>query len=174
MQAGTLIEQEQRKSGAPSVSELCELAAAGLVPMLDPEKQIFCDTYNRSEKGMNRERLSPRYTMMTLLGLHRYERSGRRPPVALSPVLNALLHDTSWISTAGDLGLLLWTCAELVPDRLPEVYREIGAQGALERFADGQLGYTMEVAWYLTGIANCYLSGHRDLPGLAEQTIVAR
>ena len=43
---------------------------------------------------MSRERLSPRYTMMTLLGLYRYERSGLRSPVAISPVLDALLRDT--------------------------------------------------------------------------------
>ena len=82
MQADTLIEREQRQAGAPSVSELCGLAVSGLVPMLDPKRQIFCDVYNRTEQGMRRERLSPRYTMMTLLGLHRYERSGRRSPIA--------------------------------------------------------------------------------------------
>jgi hypothetical protein len=32
----------------------------------------------------------------------------------------------------------------------------------------------MEVAWYLTGVASCYLAGHADLPGLAEQAIAAR
>jgi hypothetical protein len=174
MQAGTLIEQEQRKAGTSSVSELCDLAATGLVAMLDPERQIFCDVYNRTEQGMRREGLSPRYTMMTLLGLHRYERSGRHSPVAIAPVLNALLHDTGWIHSAGDLGLLLWMCAELVPERLPEVYRQVGAQGALARFADGRQGYTMEVAWYLTGIAHCYLAGHGDLSGLAEQAVAAR
>jgi hypothetical protein len=176
MQAGTLVEQEQieRKAGALGVSELCDLAASGLVPMLDPERQIFCDVYNRTEKGMRRERLSPRYSMMTLLGLHRYERSGRRSPVAIEPVLSALLHDTGWIRSAGDLGLLLWMCAELVPERLPEVYREVGAQGALKRFADGRQGCTMEVAWYLAGVANCYLAGHGDLPELEEQAVAAR
>jgi hypothetical protein len=168
------MEQEQGRVGGRSLSDLCDLAAAGLVPMLDPEKQIFCDIYNRTEKGMTRERLSPRYTMMTLLGLHRYERYGRRSPVAITPVLNALLRDTSWIGGAGDLGLLLWTCAELVPERLPEVYREVGAQGALARFSDGRQGHTMEVAWYLTGIVSCYLAGHGDLPGLAEQAVAAR
>jgi hypothetical protein len=142
--------------------------------MLDLERQMFCDIYNRTEKGMSRERLSPRYTMMTLLGLHRYEKSGLRSPVAISPVLDALLRDTSWIASAGDLGLLLWTCAELVPERLPALYREVGAQGALERFSDGKKGYTMEVAWYLTGIANCHLAGHADLPGLAAQAAAAR
>ena len=46
-------------------SPLCELAAANLVRMFDPEKQIFCDTYIRTENGMRRERVSHRYTMMT-------------------------------------------------------------------------------------------------------------
>jgi hypothetical protein len=174
MRAGTLIEQEQRKVGAPDTSELCDLAAAGLVEMLDPQRQIFCEIYNRTEKGMIRERLSPRYTMMTLLGLHRHERHGQRSPVSIAPVLDTLLHDTGWISGAGDLGLLLWTCAELVPERLPEVYHEVGAQGALARFSDGRQGLTMEVALYLTGIASCYLAGYSDLPGLAEQAAAAR
>ena len=147
------MEQNQVSVGERSTSELCDLAATGLVAMLDPDKQIFCDIYNRTDKGMIRERLSPRYTMMTLLGLHRYELSGRRSPVAIAPILDALLHDTGWIRSAGDLGLLLWTCAELVPGRLPEVYEAVGTQGALARFSDGQQGHTMEVAWYLTGIA---------------------
>jgi len=176
MQSGTLIEQEQeqKKVGPRIVSELCDLAAAGLAPMLDPKSHVFCDIYNRTANGMKRERLSPRYTMMTLLGLHRYERSGRRSSVAIPPVLDALLHDTGWIHSTGDLGLLLWTCAELVPERLPDVYEKVGARGALSRFSDGRQGRTMEVAWYLTGIANCYLAGHANLPGLAEQVVAAR
>lgn len=174
MQIDTLIDREPRESGERSVPELCDLAASGLVGMLDPKRQIFCDIYNRTEKGMIREGLSPRYTMMALLGLHRYERSGRRSPVAIAPILDSLLRDTSWIASAGDLGLLLWTCAELVPERLPDVYRKVGAQEALRRFSDGRQGYTMEVAWYLTGIANCYLAGYADLPGLGEQAVAAR
>ena len=174
MRFGVLVEQERREMGSRSISELCDLAAAGLVDMFDPQRQIFCDIYNRTENGMSRERLSPRYTMMTLLGLHRYELSGRRSPVPIIPVLDALLHDTSWIDSVGDLGLLLWTCAELAPERLSEVYQKIGAQGALLHFPDGRLGCTMEVAWYLTGIANCYLAGYADLPGLPEQAVAAR
>src|SRR5271166_4518425 len=166
--------QDQRMRGEPGVTELCDLAAAGLVPMLDPEKLIFCDIYNRTADGMTRERLSPRYTMMTLLGLHRYELAGKRSPVPIPAVLNALLADTNWISGVGDLGLLLWTCAELIPDRLPRIYQEVKAEGALKRFSDGQQGRTMEVAWYLTGIANCYLAGHDDLPGLPAQAAAAQ
>jgi len=174
MQSGALIEKEQRRVGARSISDLCDLAASGLVPMLDPGKNIFCDIYDRTETGMVRERLSPRYTMMTLLGLHRYEQSGRRSPVAISPVLETLLHDTSWINNAGDLGLLLWTCAELIPERVHEVYGKVGAQSALARFSDARRGHTMEVAWFLTGLANCHLSGSSNLPGLSQQIATAR
>src|SRR5271163_1113071 len=174
MLSSTLVEPERNKVSARSVAELCDLAANGLVDMLDPDRRMFCDIYNRTENGMIRKGLSHRYTMMTLLGLNRYEHSGRCSPIAVMSVLDALLADTSWIGSAGDLGLLLWTCAELVPNRLPEVYREVGALGALARFADGRDGSTMEVAWYLTGIASCYLAGHGNLPGLAEQSERAR
>ena len=182
MHSGTLLSDsvsgmahfEAKQGNRTSVSALCDMAAAGLVPMLDPEKGIFCDIYNQVAIGMIRLRLSPRYTMMTLLGLHRYELAGKRSPVAIAPVLNALLDDLSWIAGAGDLGLLLWTCAELIPDRLPAVYREVNAEGALTRFSDGQQGHTMEVAWYLTGIAACYLAGHKELPGLSKQAAEAR
>jgi len=169
MSSGTAVEREQWDVGGWSVAELCDMAARGLRPMLDEEKQIFCYTYEQTENGLERTGHSPRYTMMTLLGLHRYEASGRPSPVAIAPVLEALLRDTQWVNGAGDLGLLLWTCAELAPERLPGVYKELRAQEALKRFADGRLGSTMEVAWYLTGLAGCLQAGRSNLPGLEEQ-----
>ena len=174
MQLETSIEPEMTEASGRNTSALCDLAATGLVEMLDPKSSIFCDNYRKTEQGMSRERLSPRYTMMTLLGLHCYEGSGRRSPVAIAPVFEALLENTDWIGCAGDAGLLLWTCAELDPARLPEVYRTVGAQDALTRFPDGRRGCTMEVAWYLTGLAYCYLAGHGDLPGLSAQVEAAR
>jgi hypothetical protein len=174
MRSDTLTEQKREGKGTESIPELCDMAVAGLLKMLDPERHMFCEVFNRTDKGMSRERLSSRYTTMALLGLHRYEQSSGDSPIAMAPVLDALLHDTHWIGCAGDLGLLLWTCAELAPERLPEVYQRVKAENALERFADGQRGATMEVAWFLTGIASCYLAGYADLRGLAEQAVTAR
>lgn len=174
MHPSTVIEGDQWDVGGWSVAELCDMAAKGLRPMLDPEKQIFCYTYEQAEDGLARTGLSPRYTMMTLLGLHRYEVSGRPSPVATAPVLEALLQDTRRVNGAGDLGLLLWTCAELAPARVREVYEGLRAQEALTRFADGRLGSTMEVAWYLTGLVSCLQAGCGDLPGLAEQIRAAK
>lgn len=168
-----MIEQEQIGGRIRSIPELCDFAAAGLIVMFDPERQMFCDIYKSSEKGMIREGVSPRYTMMTLLGLHRYKLSGRRSPVVITSVVDTLLRDIGWINSVGDLGLLLWTCAELVPERLSEIYSRVQAPKALTRFADGQQGYTMEVAWYLTGLMSCCLAGNSDLPGLLEQARTA-
>jgi hypothetical protein len=142
--------------------------------MLDPQTQIFCDIYRRTEQGMVRQGQSPRYTMMTLLGLHRYEQAGQHSPIATEPILDALLRDLSWVQNTGDLGLLLWTCAEIVPEMVPAIYRKLGAETALGRFQDGRKGYSMEVAWYLTGLAFCQLASHTDLPGLMEQAAAAQ
>ncbi|HVU46957.1 MAG TPA: hypothetical protein VHD85_12560 [Terracidiphilus sp.] len=174
MRANLLEKTENMQALPTSTAELCHLAASGLVPMLDPKENIFCEIYARKKSGMQRQGLSPRYTLMTLLGLQRYERSGGRSPIDIAMVLETLLRDMSWLTNTGDLGLLLWTCAELVPDRMPQIYHNVSATEALTKFSDGRQGATMEVAWYLTGLAMCYLCGSADLPGLAEQVAAAR
>ncbi|HVN94209.1 MAG TPA: hypothetical protein VMT38_10960 [Terracidiphilus sp.] len=55
-----------------------------------------------------------------------------------------------------------------------EVYENCKAGDALSRFEDGRQGRTMEVAWYLTGLAACCSCGYSDLPGLMEQIAAAR
>ena len=174
MHPNTLDRPEHGQGMKVTIPELCELAATGLVAMFDPEKQVFCHTYIRTNRGMSRQGISHRYTMMTLLGLNRYQSSGRPSPVEILPVLDALLADTRWVTNIGDLGLLLWSCAELSPDRVPQTYEKLPVPDALTRFADGRQGCTMEVAWYLTGLAACCERGHTDLPGLAGQIAAAR
>jgi hypothetical protein len=174
MHLEALFEREQGVAGLRSVPELCNLAATGLRNMYDREKGLFCDIYSRTKSGMERQSISPRYTMMTLLGLRRYERAGGQSPVAVEPVLRTLLSDTSWIASAGDLGLLLWTCAEILPETVPETFRLVRASEALSRFSDARQGFTMETAWYLTGLVACYQAGFTNLPGFPEQIVAAR
>jgi hypothetical protein len=169
MQVEALFEREQGLAGLRSVPELCSLAVTGLARMYDPEQGLFCDIYARAESGMQRRGFSPRYTLMTLLGLRRLEYAGGCLPIAVEPVLRRLLSDTGWITSAGDLGLLLWACAEILPETVHGTYRRIGAADALSRFPDAQQGSTMEMAWYLTGLVACCHAGFSDLPGLPEQ-----
>jgi hypothetical protein len=156
-----------------NLNELIGLAARGLPQMMDPQSHLFCYKLKKTPNGLEREGVSHRYTMMTLLGLHRLEAMGHRSLVDIQSVLEVLLRDTKWNTGAGDLGLLLWTCAEVAPHRLPEVCDRTHPAGALKRFADGRYGYTMEVAWFLAGVARCFLVAPDDFADLAQDALEA-
>jgi hypothetical protein len=168
MQVGTLFEQQEDFAGLRTIPELRELALHGLTHMYVPKQSLFCQTYVRTKSGMQRQGISHRYTMMSLLGLHRLERFGGQSPVPIEPVLRKMVDNTDWITCAGDLGLLLWTCGEILPENVPAVFRQVCATEALSRFSDAQQGYTMEVAWLLTGLTACCEAGFTDLPGMSE------
>ena len=62
--------------------------------------------------------MSHRYTMMTLMGLHRLraERNGSRRSTP-NAILQALLSDFAGSDNIGDLGVLLWLCGIVCPER---------------------------------------------------------
>ena len=141
-----------------TLRRLTEIAIAGLVPMFDPDKQLFCHRLNRTGHGLVREGISPRYTVITLLGLHRLEQNGRTSPIAIQPVLEKLLDNTRWIDCIGDLGLLMWLCALAAPERLSELANRLHVKDALSFYSDARHGRTMELAWFLAGLSHGYLA----------------
>ena len=161
-------------SASVNVPELCALAANGLGGMLDPGNQLFCYRLNRTPQGMVREGLSHRYTIMSLLGLHHLEGGGKRSvPVDTRRVFDALLADLTWVDNIGDLGLLLWLCALTRPESLEEIYSTLDVTNALSRFSGARNGVTMEVSWFLSGLAHAAMAGAhklRDLPVLSAKT----
>src|ERR1035437_5480539 len=150
------------------IRALNTLSVKGLVPMFDHRSKLFCNRLLRTEQGFARERLSPRYTLMTLMGLNRGEKFGLRNPFDSQAILNRLLKDRTWLDNIGDLGLLLWACAQLSPERYEEVYRDLNVAAAVDFYADGRAGHTMEMAWFLAGLANGALAGLKKIPGLAD------
>ncbi len=148
------------------IQRLNTLAVNGLVPMFDPDKQLFCFTLKRTAAGMVREGISPRYTAITLMGLHRLEQSGRTSPIDIPKVFDVLLADTKWIGNIGDLGLLHWLCALVAPDRLEEFNRRLDVKNAPTRFHDASLRHTMYLSWFLTGLSHQALAR----PELATDT----
>jgi len=92
--------------------------------------------------------------MMSLMGLHSLEQGGQASPIAISPVLDGLLNDLSWIDNLGDIGVLLWTCATIAPDRLADLARRLDVVNALDRYTDGRQRRTMEMAWLLIGLSS--------------------
>lgn len=150
------------------VRALNTLSIKGLGPMFDDQSQMFCYRLVRTEQGLKREGLSPRYTLMTLIGLNRGQKFGLRHPFDSEAILAGLLKDRQWLDNIGDLGLLLWTCALLIPERYEEIYREFSAATAMELYRDAHEGRTMEMAWFLAGLAHGALAGQKTIPGLAD------
>jgi hypothetical protein len=140
-------------SAAVSVPQLTELAISGLERMFDAERQLFCFRVERTPGGLVREGHSHRYTVISLLGLRRLEIAGQRSPVPITPVFDRLLRSSDWVDNLGDLGLLLWLGALACPERVREIDARWGLKNALERSREAREGRTMEVAWFLTGLA---------------------
>src|SRR5580658_4098753 len=158
-----------------TINRFVALAVRGLVPMFDQQKQLFCYSLKKTDAGLVREGLSPRYTMMTLMGLHRLEEAGGTSPIAIKPVLQALLENLDWVEDIGDLGVLIWTCALIAPEYLAELEGRIALETALARYRSAQRGVTMELAWFLTGLSNWALACPEKQPrlrDLAFQTFV--
>jgi hypothetical protein len=160
-----------RKAGL-DVAQLMTLAVEGLAPMFDAESQLFCHRLQQSDAGLTRDRLSPRYTIMTLLGLIRSEKAGLASALPVKTILNRLLEDTAWINNVGDLGLMLWLCAAACPERLSEMCAAWDVQSALVRFGETRYKRTTELAWFLTGLAHMSLasrSGSLAAPDMATK-----
>jgi hypothetical protein len=147
---------------------LIDLAARGLVPMFDERAGLFCYKLNGEGEGLVREGLSPRYTAMCLMGLKRLEQSGVKSPIETQPVLEGLLSKTEWADNIGDMGVLVWLCSQLAPERLNELDTRIGVRHALYRLADVSKGQTMELAWFLTGLSYWGLARPEMLGELRE------
>lgn len=160
-------------SGSVDVCELNRIALGGLVQMLVPERQLFCYRLVYTNQGFVREGISPRYTIMTLLGLHKLESVGLHSPFDLKRLYESLVRDTNWVANAGDLGLLIWLTAKLAPDWIDNICRSFDLETTLNRYPDARQAKTMELAWFLAGLSHMVLAfpgKRRDLEHLALRT----
>jgi hypothetical protein len=141
--------------------------------MFDKEKQLFCYRLVRTNQGLVSEGLSPRYTIMTLLGLRELERTGARIPFDTNEIYASFMRDISWIHGAGDWGLFIWLAATFAPDQLDDVFRRCQVQTVLDQYVDARAARTMELAWFLAGLSHATLACPEkfpDLKGLADKT----
>jgi len=145
------------------IHSLNALAVNGLLSMYAPERRLFCFRLKRTAAGMVREGVSPRYTAIALMGLHRLEQSGAASPIEIKPVFDLLSTNTDWIDNIGDLGLLLWLCALVAPDCFDKIDRRLDVQNSLVRFRDARLGRTIELSCLLAGLSHQALSRPRKV-----------
>ncbi|MDE3108562.1 MAG: hypothetical protein KGL02_01360 [Acidobacteriota bacterium] len=122
--------------------------------MFDAEKRLFCHRLVRIEQGLVREGLSPRYTIMTLLGLRELELAGIESSFDAQSIYKSFIRDKKWIEGIGDLGLLIWLTAAFDPGQLGSLLAAFDCDSAPTRYADGRQQRTMELAWFLAGLAH--------------------
>ncbi len=154
MRPDILIDREQGEVGKRNVHELCVMAATGLMAMFDSGEQLFCHKLVNTREGVVREGVSHRYSVMTLLGLKELESIGADCPFDLHGSFLSLIRDMGWIHGVGDLGLLIWLTAAFDPDRLAGLLRTFNVETALDRYPDARESRTMELAWFLAGLAH--------------------
>jgi hypothetical protein len=153
-----------------NIGQLNESALRGLAPMFDRDAQLFCHRLKREGREMIREGVSPRYTAMTLLGLHQLETAGVQSPFDMQAIVDTLINKPEWMNNVGDLGLLLWLCAETFPERLEKVVSQFGVKQVLDRLPERN---TMELAWFLAGLAHHALAPTGRLSNLTDQAMQA-
>jgi hypothetical protein len=151
---------------------LVEMAVRGLLPMFDQKSQLFCYSRVQTPSGMELQGLSPRYTIMTLMGFDELEKAGGTSPFSVDQLHDRLLQDHSWPDLAGDFGLLLWLTALRAPQKLGQVLDRFDLNTGFDKFEDLREARTMEMAWLLTGMAHTVIadpSRRSKLAPLAER-----
>jgi hypothetical protein len=118
------------------------LALRSLVFLFDEKEGLSSRSVTLRQDGFHREEVSPKRTIIALLGLHRLEESGENPPFDVSSMRDAVLGDTSWVRTLGDLGLLTWFTAECEPERLKNLFNQFDFDRALDNYSDARKGHT--------------------------------
>jgi hypothetical protein len=164
---------QNRDAHAPAldIRELFQLAAEGLVEMFDPKTQLFCFRLNRTPNGLVREGSSRRYTMMALLGLHQLEIAGTQSPINVKATFDNLVRTGDQMDDLGDLGLLLWLCALVSPQDLERIYSKIDIRNALIHYGAAREGRTMELSWFLSGLAHATLASGQRFPDVANTAV---
>jgi len=153
MMDARVVAPPQTELDQATVNRFVYLALRGLPPMLDQKRQLFCFSLKKTDQGMVQEGISQRYTAMTLMGLHRLTQAGGVSPIDTESVFHALVSDLEWVDNIGDLGVLLWLCGVVCPERLSALEPRLQLQTALARFRGARQGVTMELAWFLTGLS---------------------
>ena len=155
----------------PDVRALNSLAVRSLVTLYDEPSGLFSGHATLSDAGLQFSEASRKHSIVALLGLHRLVESGGSVPFDLAAIRDAVLRDNSWVTNAGELGLLTWFVSISAPGQLDRIFREFDFENSMSIYADGRQGRTNGLAWFLAGLAHARLA-RPDLPSLVEDLAV--
>lgn len=140
------------------IQELVQLSASGLEKLYDRENNLFCFRGIKSRDALVLDGQSLRYTIISLMGLHRLKNTGLSTSMDTESLTKSLLETRATINSIGDLGLLLWLCSMVYPSRVEEIVSMLSIHDALDKYGDSMRGKTTELAWFLTGLSEAALA----------------
>jgi hypothetical protein len=152
----------------PDVPALNNLAVRSLALLFDERERLFYRQVTLKDDGFHQEGTSRKRTIIALLGLQRLAESGGSLPFDLASIRNAVLEDTRWVRSFGDLGLFAWFTAECAPERLGLLLNEFDFAKALETYPDADQARAEGLALFLTGISHVRLACPGTLPDLTD------
>jgi hypothetical protein len=162
----------REKCGSPvEIPALNALAMRSLASLVVEKEKLFSRSLSLGPDGFHREKVSPKRTIIALLGLRRLAESGVNLPFDLRAMHDAVLEDTSWVSSLGDLGLLTWFTSECEPERLRSVFNEFDFARALDNHPDGREAQTRGLSWFLAGMSHAQLANHEAVPDLTDLAV---
>lgn len=151
------------------IAQLNALALRSLETCFEPRQRFFCRRVFLREEELLPAGVSLRGTLVALLGLHTLSEAGIDTGFDTKAIFAAVLDDPTWICTAEDLGLLIWSTALYNPSSSASMLRWIENECHFFHTRGMQRWRTRDLAIVLAGLAHAQVSkgSHTDTTDLA-------
>jgi hypothetical protein len=134
--------------------KLVELSLKGLPYMWNEQAGLFCEIRMRKQNGVLVNcGLSVRYTLITLIGLHRTKAAGKAVSFDINAIAMPFINNVGLLDNLGDIGLLIWLSAQAFPEYLEKILSQIPLDTICNQYREGRDAKTMELSWLLTGLS---------------------
>lgn len=151
----------QRTKDADGVyaDKLVELSLKGIPFMWDEKAGLFCGIRMRNQNGVLVNcGHSVRYTLITLIGLHRAKAAGKAVSFDINAIAMPFINKVSLLDNLGDIGLLIWLSAQAFPEYLEKILSQVPLDTICNQYREGRDAKTMELSWLLTGVSYAAIS----------------
>lgn len=157
----------------PDIRSLNAMALRSLVSLFDEKEQLFLDhvTLDAGGDSYRKSGTSRKQTIIALLGLHRLAKAGGTHPFDIAKIGDMAFQDRTWVSSAGDLGLLTWFSAVCRPDELEVLLSETDFETVLTISEDGRQAQTASLALFLAGLSHAALARPEMLSELTDAAV---
>lgn len=150
------------------VSSLIDLAFNGLSKMFDSQSHLFRFKAIKDGASLRHEGSFLRYTLISLLGLYRYEKRYGKNFLDVGAEVEFHGNHIASFTSGGDIGYLLWLTALCRPEKIESMVDKCRWETLKTNFPDLRQNRTMELSWLLTGYSYCALGDPKSRQKAAD------